>query len=70
MENTVKNTGKEKSDMLTMLENLERMFDAIRYCVNLKARSTLQMSLAIEAENIEHEAEAHAEEMEGLPTFR
>ena len=28
MENIVKNTGKEKSDMLTMLENLERMFDA------------------------------------------
>ena len=38
MENTVKNTGKEKSDMLTMLENLERMFDAIRYCFNEKAR--------------------------------
>ena len=52
MENTVKNTGKEKSDMLTMLENLERMFDAVRYCVNLKARSTLQMSLAIEAETL------------------
>lgn len=52
MENTVKNTGKEKSDMLTMLENLERMFDAIRYCVNEKARETLLMAMAIEAETL------------------
>ena len=52
MENTVKNTGKEKSDMLTMLENLERMFDAIRYCFNEKARETLLMAMAIEAETL------------------
>lgn len=52
MENTVKNTGKEKSDMLTMLENLERMFDAIRYCFNEQARNPLLMAMAIEAETL------------------
>ena len=49
MENTVKNTGKEKSDMLTMLENLERMFDAVRYCFNLEARELLMKAMAFEA---------------------
>ncbi len=52
MENTVKNTGKEKSDMLTILENLERMFDAIRCCVNTQAYASLLMAMAIEAETL------------------
>ena len=58
MENTVKNTGKEKSDMLTMLENLERMFDAIRYCVNERTRDPLLMAIAIEAETLALKMEA------------
>ena len=52
MENTVKNTGKEKSDMLTMLENLERMFDAIRCCVNTHAYASMLMAMAIETETL------------------
>ena len=52
MENTVKNTGKEKSDMLTILENLERMFDAVRCCVNTQAYASLLMAMAIETETL------------------
>lgn len=51
MENTDKNVH-EKSYLLMMLENLERMVVCVRQCVNIYARDALLKSFATEAETV------------------